>query len=478
MNREQGSLQGKSICDLKAERLVLGGILFNNFMLHKLTNILEEDDFYFSVHRVIYETCLDLTKRSVVLDFFSLTEEFGRMGKLAEIGGSAYIAELASCKVGPAKLQHYAVIVHEIAIQRKLTNSGLDNVDRENENDEPLRGVAGRSLLAVSKSTHNTTLSSAKEIVDDVFHNLTIRKEKNEMVTGVPTGFYHFDECTAGLQPSELIIVAGYPLMGKTSFARDIAMRAACMYGVPTLVFSMEMSKEQVMTHMLCAWGKVNLTSMRKGHLNETDWSRLHDAADTISPSPIFVDDTPALSVMELRARCHLMKAKHGLGLVVVDNLDLMRSERRMESRVHEISDIVQGLKDMAKELHVPVVVLSQASDNIDAHTVNRNLVNALRESGNFEHNADVIIFLQHEEFNDKTIKPTQKDCLAKILIAKQRRGLAAIVKLRFLREFASFENPTKIPQQDEFMTLMGGEPSARHPNTRVRRFRTKSGAR
>ncbi|WP_423747881.1 replicative DNA helicase [Fundidesulfovibrio terrae] len=438
----------------EAEQSVLGGILLKNSTLHNLIDILGEDDFYSPVHRSIYQACLELNRRSVAVDLVTLADELSRMGKLDEVGGPVYLAELASSTVSAANATHHAEIVRDKSVKRRLISTASDIIEKVfdgAEDTDALLDASEQAVFAISDSKKTGVLSSSKVLVEQVFEQLTKRVENKEVVTGVPTGYYSFDEYTAGLQPSDLIIIAGRPSMGKTAFAMNLAMRAACMYTTPTAVFSLEMSKEQIMMRMLCCWGKVDLSKLRKGRLDDTDWARLYEAANALSPAPIFVDDTPALSTMEVRARCRRLKAEHGLGLVVVDYLQLMRSARRVDSREQEISDISRNLKALAKEMHVPVIALSQLNRKVEERSDKRPMMSDLRESGAIEQDADMIIFLYREAAYKKKDELTPDDNVAEIIIGKQRNGPTGMVKLRFFRESTSFENPTDIPPPSEY---------------------------
>jgi len=294
-----GLLEGESLHCLEAERSLLGGILIKDRIRDSIFELISEDDFFSMEHRVIFRACRALIRRSVSVDLLTLASELTSMGKLDDVGGQAYLAGLTQMSDCAAHAVHHAEIIRDYLVKRRLVRFCSDiivNAAEGTEKIEALLDIAGMFILDLSKSKNAHIPSSAEQMVNNVFEKLTIRSESKEMVTGVPTGFYDFDESTSGLHPSELIIVAGDPFVGKSSFARDIAMRAACMYSVPTLVFSLEMSKEQVMTHMLCAWAKVDLTTLRKGRLDDNDWARLYDAANAVSSAPIFVDDTPALS--------------------------------------------------------------------------------------------------------------------------------------------------------------------------------------
>jgi len=439
--------------NLEAEQAVLGGILLKNSVLYNLVDLVGEDDFYSPAHRLIFQAILDLSAKNAPIDLVSLAEALRVAGKLDEVGGPTYLAELTASTVSAANALHHAGIVREKAVQRKLISTALDIITRcyeGGQETETLLDESEQAIFSIADARSTRGLHSSKDLVTRVFELIEKRMENKELVTGVPTGYYQFDEYTAGLQPSDLIIVAGRPSMGKTAFAMNMAMRAAAMHNVPTAIFSLEMSMEQIMQRMLCCWGKVDLAKLRRGRLDDEDWSRLYDAANNLSPAPIFVDDTAAITTMDLRARCRRLKAEHGLGLVVVDYLQLMRASRHIDSREQEISDISRNLKALAKELHLPVVALSQLNRKVEERADKRPMMSDLRESGAIEQDADVIIFLYRAAAYKKKEELTPEDNVAEVIIGKQRNGPTGMVRLTFLKESTAFENLSDIPPPSE----------------------------
>lgn len=440
--------------NLEAEQAVLGGVLLKNATLHSLIDVLNDDDFYSPVHRIIYQAILDLSRKNIAIDLVTLCEELNKNGKLDEIGGAVYLTDLTESTVSAANALHHAHIVREKSIQRKLIGAATDiikNCYEPGQETEQLLDQSEQAIFAIADSKTTKGVRPGKDILADVFKQLEKRMETKELVTGVPTGYHQFDEYTAGLQPSDLIIIAGRPSMGKTAFALNVAMRASCMHGVPTAVFSLEMSMEQLMQRMLCSWGKVDLAKLRRGRLDDNDWARLYEAADHISPAPVFIDDTAAITTMELRARCRRLKAEHGLGLIMVDYLQLMRASRNIDSREQEISEISRSLKALAKELHVPVIALSQLNRKVEERSDKRPMMSDLRESGAIEQDADVIIFLYRSAAYKKREELTPEDNIAEIIIGKQRNGPTGMVKLTFLKEYTAFENLSDIPPPSEY---------------------------
>ncbi len=439
--------------NLEAEQSVLGGILLKNSILFNLVDLIGEDDFYSPAHRFIFQAILDLSRKNAPVDLVSLAEALRASGRLDEVGGPAYLAELAGATVSAANALHHAGIVREKAVQRKLITAAVDIITRcydGGQETETLLDESEQAIFSIADSRTTKGLHSSKDLVTRVFEQIEKRMETKELVTGVPTGYYQFDEYTAGLQPSDLIIIAGRPSMGKTAFAMNVAMRGAALHGVPTAIFSLEMSMEQIMQRMLCCWGKVDLAKLRRGRLDDEDWSRLYDAANHLSAAPIFVDDTPAITTMDLRARCRRLKAEHGLGLIMVDYLQLMRASRHIDSREQEISEISRSLKALAKELNVPVVALSQLNRKVEERADKRPMMSDLRESGAIEQDADVIIFLYRAAAYKKKEELTPEDNVAEIIIGKQRNGPTGMVKLMFLKESTAFENLSDIPPPSE----------------------------
>lgn len=440
--------------NLDAEQAVLGGVLLKNSVLFSLIDLVNEDDFYSPVHKTIFRAFLDLSRKNSAIDMLTLADELSKAGSLEEVGGPLYLAELAQSTVGAANALHHARIVREKSVQRRLIGAATDIITRCFEASEDINQLLDESEQAIFSIADSKTvkgLKSSKELVASVFEQIEQRMENKELVTGVPTGYYQFDEYTAGLQPSDLIIVAGRPSMGKTAFALNVAMRSAAMHGVPTAIFSLEMSMEQLMQRMLCSWAKVDLSRLRRGRLDDGDWSRLYDAANNLSPAPIFIDDTAALTTMEMRARCRRLKAEHGLGLVVVDYLQLMRASRHIDSREQEISDISRSLKALAKELHLPVVALSQLNRKVEERSDKRPMMSDLRESGAIEQDADVIIFLYRAAAYKRKEELTPEDNVAEVIIGKQRNGPTGMVKLTFFKEYTAFENLSDIPPPSEY---------------------------
>lgn len=438
--------------NMDAEQAVLGGVFLSNNVLHSIIDILVEEDFYSPAHQIIFRSFLDLYRRNIPVDLLTIHEELEKKGQLESAGGPVYLASLTEAVASSSNALFYAQIVKEKAIRRHLIRAATEIISQSFEPASDVSDLLDSSeqkIFAISESKTKQVFRSSKELVADVFELLQKRVERKELVTGVPTGYHDLDELTAGLQPTDLIIVAARPSMGKTAFALNMAMRAAVSHEVATAIFSLEMSMEQLMMRMLCSFGKVDLRNLRTGYLNDEDWSRLYDSADALSKAPIYIDDTPALSSLELRARCRRLKSEKNVGMVIVDYLQLMRAGRRIDSREQEISEISRSLKALAKEVGVPVVALSQLNRKVEERTNKRPVLSDLRESGAIEQDADLIIFLYRDDaYNKKNDNPQRG--IAEIIVGKQRNGPVGTVKLSFLEKFTAFENLAEIPPPSE----------------------------
>lgn len=427
---------------LEAEQSVLGGVLLKSTALINISEIITPDDFYFQQHQFIFQACLDLAAANKPVDAVAVAEQLQQNKKLDDAGGMSYLAELTDNVIGAGNAKYHAGIIRDKSLQRQLIQAGGILIS---EGFEPradineLLELSERTVFDITQRQVGSPITPSSQLVGKVFDELTIRYENKELVTGVPTGYHKLNELTAGLQPSDLIIIAGRPAMGKTAFALNVSMRAAIQGGVPTVIFSLEMSKEQLMQRMLCAWGKVDLSKMRRGNLNDEDWAKLHAAADHFQKAKIFIDDTPALGVMELRGRCRRLKREHDLGFVVVDYLQLMRASRKVDSREQEISDISRSLKALAKELHVPVVALSQLNRKLEERGDKRPMLSDLRESGAIEQDADIIMFLYRDEVYNKR-EDNPKQGIAEVIIGKQRNGPTGSVELAYVGAYTAFE--------------------------------------
>ncbi|HCF05080.1 MAG TPA: replicative DNA helicase [Desulfomicrobiaceae bacterium] len=431
--------------NLEAEQAVLGGIFLHNELFHQLVDIISADDFYSPAHRTIYAACEELYRRGQPMDLVTVAEHLASHGQLDAVGGSVYLASLTNAVASGANAVFHAGIVRDKAVRRRLIQTAaevLTSCFENAEDTEHLLDDAEQRIFAVAEAKSRPSFISSKDLITRVFEQLETRAGQGDLITGVPTGYLDFDRMTAGLQRSDLIIVAARPSMGKTALALNMGMRAAVHHGVPVAIFSLEMSMEQLMMRMLGCHARVDLSRLRTGFLNDEDWARLYQAADELSHAPIFIDDTPALSTMEIRARCRRLKAEKNIGLVIVDYLQLMRSSRSQDSREQEISDISRSLKALAKELDIPVVALAQLNRKVEERSDKRPVLSDLRESGAIEQDADVIVFIYRDAAYNKAEDNPNKN-IAEIIIGKQRNGPVGSLRLAYFGQYTAFENLT-----------------------------------
>ena len=432
--------------NVEAEQAVLGGLMLRKNLINTIADQLVPDDFYMPAHAAVYRAMLELYRKSTPIDIITLAEQLNSMNALEEVGGSAYLLQLGQAVVRGANAEFYAGIVRNKSMQRGLIEACARIIANSYDAARDVNDLLDESeqaVFAISQRTAAKDFISAGDLLNQVFDKLSKLADAKDVVTGVTTGYMRLDRMTAGLQPSDLIIVAARPSMGKTAFALCMALNAAARQNVPVAVFSLEMSKEQLVQRMLAVWGKVDLSKMRRpALLDDEDWQRLYTAADVVSRAPIYIDDTPALSTLELRARARRLKAERGLGLIVVDYLQLMRTNRRTDSRELEISDISRSLKGLAKELNVPVVALSQLNRKVEDRGDKRPVLSDLRESGAIEQDADVILFIYRDDvYKHQKAAERPPQGIAEIIIGKQRNGPVGMVELMYLAPYTSFED-------------------------------------
>ena len=440
---------------VEAEQAVLGGVFLRNNVFHALVDIVNADDFYLPAHQILYAAFTELYRRNAPIDLVSTAAYLNDHQQLEAAGGAVYLAELAQTVVSGANAEYYATIVRDKSLQRSLINACSDIIGNCFDGSRDVKSLLDESEQAVfavaERTSSGKVFKSSKDLIAGVFEALIKRMERNEAVTGVTTGYNRLDNMTAGLQPSDLIIVAARPSMGKTAFTLNMAMRAAVQDNVPVAIYSLEMSMDQLMMRMLCAWGKVDLSHLRRGYLDDAEWARLYAAADILGKAPLFIDDTAALTPIELAARTRRLKAEVGVGMVMVDYLQLMRSAKRTDSREQEISDISRSLKGLAKEMNIPVVALSQLNRKLEERGDKRPLLSDLRESGAIEQDADVIMFIYRDEvYNKRPDNPSKGT--AEIIIGKQRNGPVGTALLAYLPSYTAFEDldPGMMPAPSE----------------------------
>jgi replicative DNA helicase len=428
--------------NLEAEQSVLGGILIENEAINRVTEILDPDDFYRDAHRKIFNALINLSERDEPADLITLTNELRKIDQLDSIGGASYLASLIDSVPTAANIEYYAKIVKEKSILRKLIQTSTEIITQSYEDRgdvEVFLDEAERAIFDISEKRVRPSFFSIRDVVKESFKTIERLFQKKELVTGVPSGFKELDRMTAGFQPSDLIIIAGRPSMGKTAFCLNVAQYAAVENKIPVAVFSLEMSKEQLVIRMLCSEAQVEGTRLRTGFLNESDWPKLTIAAGNLSEAPIYIDDSAALSVLELRSKARRLKSERGLGMLIIDYLQLMRGRARVESRQQEISEISRSLKALAKELNIPVIAVSQLSRKTEERTGNRPQLSDLRESGAIEQDADLILFIYRDEvYNRAEDNPNRGK--AEVIIGKQRNGPIGKIEMAFLDKFTTFK--------------------------------------
>lgn len=429
---------------LDAERAVLGAMCLSQEAIVRAIERLEERDFYRESHRRIWSAILGLFERSEAVDLITLREELQRRDELDSIGGTAYLTDLFEYMPATANVDYHAKIVAEKGILRRLIEGCTTTVEESFRGAEAAEGILDRAqerIFDISAHRARRGFVSMRQVVMDTFEIIQELYDKKSHVTGLESGFIDLDARTAGFQKSDLIIVAGRPSMGKTSFVLNIAEHCSLKRRVPVAVFSLEMSKEQVAQRMLCSQSRVDGHRLRTGHLRDSEWTSLTRAASELSEAPIYIDDTPGISILELRAKARrlAMEVKN-LGLIVVDYLQLMRGGDDAETRQQEISRISQSLKSLAKELEMPVIALSQLSRAVEQRGGDRRpVLSDLRESGAIEQDADVVLFIYRPEIyhpEDEETKGT-----AEVIIGKQRNGPVGTCRMAFISAFARFEN-------------------------------------
>ncbi|MEE9567907.1 MAG: replicative DNA helicase [Candidatus Binatia bacterium] len=434
--------------NLEAESSVLGGILLENEAINRVLEVLTPEDFYRESHRKIFRAMIEICDRSEPVDLITLSDFLKAKGDLEVVGGSAYLASLASTIPTSANIHFYARIVREKAIRRYLISAATEIATRgyeDQENVDEFLDEAEKVIFDISEKRVRGSFVMVGEMIRDSIKMVEKLYERKEMVTGVPSGFKDLDRLTAGFQPSELIVVAGRPSMGKTALCLNIATHAA-FSGHGVAVFSLEMAKEQLVLRMLCSEARIDHSKIRSGYLADREFPALVMAAGRLAEIPIYIDDTPAISVLELRAKARRLVRDRDkkIGLIIVDYLQLMRGSAHSPNREQEISEISRSMKALAKELNIPVIAISQLNRRVEDRGDKRPMMADLRESGAIEQDADVIAFVYREVvYNENVDDPN----VAEIIVGKQRNGPTGTVRLAFFREFTRFENYTGVEE-------------------------------
>jgi replicative DNA helicase len=441
--------------NVDAETAVLGAILLERDALLKAFEILRPDHFYKEAHQKVFTACHELFARNEAVDLITVANELTRRNQLEDMGGSQYLVSLAEAVPTAANVVYHASIVRGKAILRELIGAGTSIVSSCYEDTEPteaLLDLAEKKIFDVSKDRIRPSFRPIKSILKSTFEDIERLYSRKGHVTGVPTGFTDLDDLTGGLQHSDLIVIAGRPSMGKTSLALSMAMHAAMEERIPTAFFSLEMSMSHVVQRMLCAEARVEAYRLRTGRLGDKDWPKLTTAAGRLSEAPIYIDDTPSMNVLEMRAKARRVKAEHGIGLMAIDYLQLLKGGGRFESRQQEMTEICRSLKALSKELEIPIVALSQLSRAVEARETKRPQLADLRESGAIEQDADLVAFIYRPGYYKALQSPDERENYeAEIIVAKQRNGPTDTIPLIFRREYMRFEDAerTRMPPFD-----------------------------
>ncbi len=428
--------------NIEAEQSVLGSILIKNEGFLRVNEFISAKDFYRDSHKTIFTAMSELFDRSEPHDLVTLTSYLSDTKQIEAIGGASYLATLTSIVPVTANIESYARIIRQKSILRSLISTTSDIANRcfeEQDDIEQLVDEAEQSIFEIAGSKSSSEFASLRTIIPESFNNVEKLFERKELITGVPTGYTELDKMTAGFQPSDLIILAGRPSMGKTALALNIAQHAALIDKTGVAIFSLEMSKDQLAMRLLSSVGRIDSQKIRTGRLHDKDWPDLSRAAGMLSEAPMYIDDTPALSIPEMRSKIRRLASKNDIGLILVDYLQLMRG-RSSENRTQEISDISRSLKALAKEHDVPVLALSQLNRGLESRQDKRPMMSDLRESGAIEQDADVICFIYRDEVYDKSEDNPDRG-IAELIIGKQRNGPTGVTRLHFKKEFTLFEN-------------------------------------
>lgn len=431
--------------NVEAEQAVLGGILINNDAMNQVVDILVPDDFYREAHVALFEGMAQLYRQGEPIDIITLSETLTKTGSLEKAGGAEYLALLVQAVTTSAGIAYHADIVRNLSVRRRLISqcATISELCFQGQESTPeLLERAEQSIFDIAQDQIREGFQSLKQVVDGSFKKLERTAQFEGYVTGVPTGFERFDQLTAGLQPSDLIVLADRPSMGKTALALNIGYNASRKTGKGVAVFSLEMSRQQLGIRLLGMDAGINATKLRTGTLHRDDWPRLTEAADRLSELPIYIDDSSAITVLEMKAKCRRLKKRTDLGLVIIDYMQLIQGRSNAESRQLEMSEISRSLKGLAKDLNVPVIALSQLNRKVEDRTSKKPQLADLRESGAIEQDADVIVFIYRDEIYNPNSEENKN--IAEIIIGKQRNGPTGSFKLTFQKELTRFRNYTQ----------------------------------
>jgi replicative DNA helicase len=428
--------------NIEAEQAVLGSVLLEQEALTVTSEILIPDDFYRTSHQKIYQAILTLSDKGEPVDLVTVTAELADQNLLDEVGGVSYLAELANSVPTAANVEFYARIIEEKSVLRRLIRTATTIASEGYEREDDVEGLlsdAEKKILEVAQQKNTKAFQNIKDVLVVTYDKIETLHHRKGDITGIPTGFTELDKMTAGFQRNDLIIVAARPSVGKTAFSLNIAQNVATKTDENVAIFSLEMGADQLVMRMLCAEGNINAQRLRTGDLTPEDWGKLTMAMGSLSNAGIYIDDTPGIRVGEIRAKCRRLKQESGLGMILIDYLQLIQGNGKGgENRQQEVSEISRSLKALARELQVPVIALSQLSRGVESRQDKRPMMSDIRESGSIEQDADIVAFLYRDDYYDKE---TEKKDIIEIIIAKQRNGPVGTVELAFVKEFNKFVN-------------------------------------
>lgn len=432
-----------------AEKSVLGSILLDKEALYEVLEVLKPEDFYNEMHKEIYSAVIELYRKSQPVDILTVSEELKKRKSLEMVGGRAYIALLSTVVPSTSNAGEYAKIIAEKAILRKLIGTASDIIEKgyqEKMASAEVLDFAERGIFEIAQSRQTKDFALIKDVLWENIAKIDAASKMEGNLTGLTTGFIDLDSKTSGLQKSDLIMLAARPAMGKTAFALNIAQQAAIKSNAKVLIFSLEMSRDQLGQRMLSMESRIEMQKLKTGNLERRDWDQIHLALDTLSKAHIYIDDTPGITAMEIKNKCRRLKAEKGLDLIVIDYLQLMTFEGRAESRQQEITALSRFLKLLAREMDCPVIVLSQLSRAPEQRQDHRPILSDLRESGSIEQDADIVMFLYRDEYyNPET---TDKANICEVIIAKQRSGPTGTVELTWLGKYTRFDNRSRLNER------------------------------
>lgn len=428
---------------IEAEQSVIGAMIMDREAIGIAMEYVDQYDFYQPDLKIIFDAIIGIYNKNQPVDLVTLQNYLSTQGDLDKIGGLDYLYKLADSVPSSAHIKNYAQIVKEKSVLRKLIKTGQDIVSEGYEAKEELEVIlnaAEENIFNIMQNRKTEEFADIKTLINPTLDNIVAAHNNSGQVTGISTGFIDFDTKTAGLQKADLVLIAARPSMGKTAFALNVAQYAAIKGRVPTAIFSLEMSKEQLVNRMLCSEAMVDAQKVRTGELGDDEWTNLLNGAAILNDSPIYIDDTPGITVGEMKAKCRKLKLEKGLGLILIDYLQLMSGSGNGESRQQEVSEISRSLKALAREMEAPVVALSQLSRACEARADHRPMLSDLRESGAIEQDADVVMFLYRDEYYNKD---SDMKGLAELIIAKQRNGPTGTVELAWFGQYTKFMNAT-----------------------------------